>query len=277
MRDHSIRSILLPAAAAFLCSTAAAEPVSLPRTSTRSVLAKANGIEYTLYVSLPRDYDASKLRYPVIVLLDAGYSFAIAHNVVEHLADRNHLPWAIIVGIAYAGPDRYRLHRTRDYTPVASPDGGYGPEYQKVSGGGPKFLEFLREELMPMIDRAYRTTEERILVGHSYGGLFASWTLLTSPDLFRGYIVVSPSLWYRDRWLFGVERAESKAGIRVHLSVGGLEGNGRDMQGDLRRLSDLLRETDGIEVRHEVLEGETHNSAFPSAFSRGVRYVLKGR
>lgn len=269
--------LLVVAAAAFLRGTAFAEPVSLPRTSIRNVVAEANGIEYKLYVSLPRGYETSKERYPVIVLLDPDYSFAIAYNVVEHLADRNHLRWAIVVGIAYAGPNQYRLHRTRDYTPIASPDGGYGPEYQKSSGGGAKFLQFLREQLIPMIDRSYRTTEERILVGHSYGGLFTSWVLLTSPDLFRGYIIVSPSLWYRDRWLFGLGPAESTPAVRAYLTVGSLEGNGRNMQGDLRRLAERLRKIGGIDVRHEVLEDETHNSVFPSAFSRGIRYVLKGR
>ncbi len=166
-----------------------AEPVALPRTTTLHVTAKSNGVAYKLYVSLPRDYEKSQERYPVIYTLDADYSFAVARNVVEHLADRDHLRWAIVVSIAYDGPDQYRVNRTRDYTPTHTPDGGYGPEYQKHSGGGPKFRQFLGDELIPLIDRTYRTTSERTLVGHSYGGLFSSWTMLTT-DLFTGYVIV---------------------------------------------------------------------------------------
>ncbi len=161
--------------------------------------------------------------------------------------------------------------------PKPSPTGGYGPEYQKHSGGGPKFRQFLGEELIPFIDRTFRTTGKRVLVGHSYGGLFASWTLHTAPELFQGYVIVSPSLWYDERWLFAQRPVAPKSRLRAYLTVGSLEGSGHDMQGDLARFAKLLRGRPLLQVRHEVLPDETHNSLFPSAFSRGIRFVLEGR
>jgi uncharacterized protein len=272
-------TILLSVAIAF---SAAGAAVTLPRTSVRELKAKANGVDYRLYVSLPRDYATSKERYPVIYVLDADYSFAIAHNVVEHLADRQHLPWAIVVGIAYGGEPRYRENRTRDYTPTHTLDVGPGTEhqrpYQKHSGGGPKFRDFLRRELLPLIDRTYRTTAERVLVGHSYGGLFGAWMLLTAPDLFTGYVVVSPSLWYHERMLFALEKKTGRDVAlrgRAYLSAGAMENE--VMATDLKEMARRLKARGGVEVREEVLEGETHNSIFPGAFSRGIRWVLKGR
>lgn len=255
-----------------LSTVLATEPVTLPRTTTLHVKSKSNGVAYKLYVSLPRDYETSKQRYPVIYTLDADYSFAVAHNVVEHLADREHLRWAIVVGIAYDGsaPGRtpqYRLNRTRDYTPKHSPEGGYGPEYQKHSGGGPKFQKFVGEELIPLIDRTYRTTSERTLVGHSYGGLFSTWTMLTT-DLFTGYVIVSPSLWYDDSFIFGV-KGSPKA--RAYVAAGSIENP--IMARDAKRLAARL----GPAHKVEILDDETHNSIFPSAFSRGIRFVMKGR
>ena len=258
-----------------LSLTAVAEPVVIPRTTVHHLTAKANGIDYKLYVSVPREYDGGKERYPTVYLLDADYSFAIAHNVVEHLADRNDLRWAILVGIAYDGPPQYRLNRTRDYTPTYSPEGGYGPEYQKHSGGAPKFREFLRGELVPFIDETYRTTGERILVGHSYGGLFTSWIMLTAPDLFSGYVVVSPSLWYDDRMIFELQKKEvPKPEGRAHFAVGAIENP--MMATDLRRFTAKLLERK-YDVRREVMNDETHNSLFPSALSRGLRWVMRGR
>jgi uncharacterized protein len=258
-----------------------AEPVSLPRTSIRHVTAKANGVSYKLYVSLPRGYESSQARYPVIYVLDADYSFAIAHNVVEHLAERDHLRWAIVVGIAYGGEPQYRVNRTRDYTPthvLKLPEGvSHQQPYQKHSGGGPKFRDFLRRELVPLIDRSYRTSGERVLVGHSYGGLFATWMMLTESDLFSGYIAVSPSLWYDERMVFDLARSRKQASRthRVYLSAGALENS--MMGSDVQSMSALLHKTAGVAVRSEVLADETHNSIFPSAFSRGIRWVLKGR
>lgn len=261
---------------------AAAGPVFLPRTDVRHVKAKANGIEYKLYVSLPRGYESSKTRFPVVYVLDADYSFAIAHNVVEHLADRQHLPWAIVIGIAYAGEPQYRLNRTRDYTPTHTlevvPGASHQREWQKYSGGGPKFRQFLREELLPLIDRDYRTSGERVLVGHSYGGLFGAWILATAPDLFTGRIIVSPSLWYDERMIFDVvAKLDRKVPLRgrAYFAVGAIENP--VMAADILEMAKRLRGRGSLEVRTEVLEDETHNSVFPSAFSRGLRWVLGGR
>lgn len=107
--------------------------------------------------------------------------------------------------IAYDGPLRYRANRARDYTPSHMATGGYGPQHQRFSGGGADFRSFLAEELIPFVERNYRTTGRPTLVGHSYGGLFGTWTAFTEPELFSHYLLVSPSLLYDDRMIFDVE------------------------------------------------------------------------
>ncbi len=56
----------------------------------------------------------------------------------------------------------------------------------------------IETELLPPIDATYRTTPYRILVGHSFGGLFAFHALVSRPDLFDAYIAVDPSLWWNN-------------------------------------------------------------------------------
>lgn len=257
------------------------EPVTIPNSEIRTLTSRANGVEYRIYVGLPNGYAEGGRRYGVVYLLDADYSFAIARNVVEHLADRDHLEPLIVVAVAYAGPNLYRLNRTRDYTPKFSPDGGYGPEMQKHSGGGPKFQRFLTEELVPYIDAQYRTIPgRRALTGHSYGGLFCAWTLMTTGSrVFDRYIIVSPSLWYDGYWMFKARHPLDDIRARVYLGVGAMEVSERgSMPADLRRFAALLRkEHPRTALRHETLAQETHNSVFPSAFSRGLRFVFEGR
>jgi uncharacterized protein len=260
---------------------AAPAPVALPETEVHTLASKrVPGVTYKLYVSLPHDYAASGRAYPVVYLLDADYSFAIARNVVEHLSDRGNLKQLILVGIAYDGPLQYRLNRTRDYTPRFIPTGGYGPEYQKHSGGGPAFRAFLAEELLPFVARTYRTAPERTLVGHSYGGLFTSWVAFTTPSLFSHYLIVSPSLWYGGRFMFGLEEAFSKEHralpAKVFFSVGADEGNAeRDMVRDLEQFARQVEQRGyaGLSTRAHVFEDENHNSVFPSALSRGLRFL----
>ncbi|MDP3909397.1 MAG: alpha/beta hydrolase-fold protein [Gemmatimonadales bacterium] len=259
-------------------------PVVLAGTEQRTLSSDVNSVSYKLYVALPAGYDTSAVRYPVVYLLDADYSFAIARNIVQHLSERGHLPPAIIVGIAYDGPPQYRRHRTRDYTPTHVPSGGYGAEVQAVSGGGPRFRRFIADELIPFIEREYRSSAMRVLVGHSYGGLFAAWVALHDPRLFGGYVIVSPSLWYDDHLLFSAERRLAAASgdlpARLYLAVGSREINGqRNMVADLRRFATVLerRNHPGLRLRWSVEDGETHNSVFPGALSDGLRFVLGGR
>ena len=261
------------------------EPVVLKNTEVRQLRAESNGVPYSLYVSLPDGYGETSERYPVVYMLDADYSFAIAHNVVSHLVERKHLRPLILVAVAYGGPLQYRMNRTRDYTPTHSLKGGYGPEFQKVSGGGPRFRHFLEKELIPFIDGEYRTLQgERALTGHSYGALFASWVYLTRPDLFNRYLIVSPSLWYDEGMIFALEKElrERKPEVesdlrRVYLAVGADEA--RVMSIDLLRLVERLEERSDPQLKlyHEILPDETHNSVFPSAFSRGLRWAFEGR
>lgn len=259
--------------------------VTLPDTELHSLDSEETGVRYRLYVSLPEGYHERQERFPVVYLLDADYSFAIARNVVEHLGDRDHLRELILVAVAYEDRSRYRWDRTRDYTPKYWPTGGYSDGQQELSGGGPKFLRFLEHELVPWTDRTFRTIPaERGIVGHSYGGLFVAWATLTRPGLFPHAVAVSPSLWYAERYLLAYEAARAEEltdlPVRLYLVVGAREGSRqRDMVGDLERLAAVLRQRPypNLAVESRALPEETHNSVFPAALSFGLRWAYRGR
>ncbi|TFH66787.1 MAG: alpha/beta hydrolase [Gemmatimonadales bacterium] len=97
--------------------------------------------------------------------------------------------------------------RTRDLTPASETEhAGTG---FPTAGGADRFLGFLADELIPHIDSTYRTETFRVLVGHSIGGLFATHALLTRPDLFRGYVAISPILWWNRKSLVDEPRVHS--------------------------------------------------------------------
>jgi predicted alpha/beta superfamily hydrolase len=68
-----------------------------------------------------------------------------------------------------------------------------------TSGGADRFLDFIQTELIPEIDRRYRTEACRIFTGHSLGGLIAIYILVNCPEMFQAYIASSPSLWWDDQ------------------------------------------------------------------------------
>lgn len=257
--------------------SAAPPPVTLPNTEVRTLKSKhVPGVDYRVYVGLPADYASSKDKYPVVYLLDADYSFAVAHNIVEHLSARNNLPKLILVAIAYGGPPRYREHRMRDYSPTHSLGGGYGPEVNKHSGGGPAFKKFLAEELIPFVEKTYRVNGERTLVGHSMGGLFTMWTAFTTPELFARYISVSPSFWWDDRTFFALERAYAEKHRKLPAKIYVTAGDREDpiMARDLLEVDGIVRghRYDGLTWSAVVEQGENHNTIFPIALTRALRF-----
>jgi predicted alpha/beta superfamily hydrolase len=261
----------------------------IPYSAVIPMTSRVNGVNYLLYVREPVGYAGSTKRYPLIVTLDADYSFSICANHLEHLAARmNQGPEAVLVSIAIAGVypdlDRYHLERTRDYTPIFAAEAETNSRFQHVSGGGEAFQRVIADEILPLIDARYRTDpSDRTLVGHSLGGLFACWTLQTRPDLFNRLLAVSPSLWYADKWIFDREKSLATTRLpretRIYLGVGSWEEQPENhgfMVSECMAFASLLaaRRDPNLLVGQRVFEDETHASIFPAAFSTGIRRLF---
>ena len=108
---------------------------------------------------------------------------------IEFLSRNGRMPEMIVVAIT-------NTDRTRDLTPTnASMPRRDGTEMNfPTSGGSDKFLKFIETELIPKIEKDYRTQPYRVFAGHSFGGLFAIHSFLTRPEIFNAYIAVSPSM-----------------------------------------------------------------------------------
>ena len=140
------------------------------------------------WISLPDSYndkDTSQKNYPVLILLDGNVHFKAISGMVNYMSSelyRNRrIPEMIVVGIQ-------NVDRRRDYTPDK-----VVTVRENNSGGGENFLSFLEEELIPELDKNYRTKPYRILFGHSLGGLLATHTYMKEKTLFNSFIAVDPS------------------------------------------------------------------------------------
>lgn len=146
----------------------------------------------TLNIYLPEGYAPNDtLTYPVIYLLDGSADEDFIH--VVGLVQFNTFPWinrlprSIVVGIA-------NTDRQRDFTyPTTLEE---DKKRFKTAGKSDKFMAFLEDELQPYIERNYKTTKSKTLIGQSLGGLLATEILLKKPTLFTKYIIISPSLWW---------------------------------------------------------------------------------
>ena len=147
------------------------------------------GEERAYWISTPRHYDPSR-KYPYVYLLDARDHFEYAAGTLRKMGGIE-IPEFILVGIP-------NTNRTRDLTPthtLLAPDGSETEQF-RASGGGDNFLAFIETELAPAVEADYPGEPYRMLIGHSFGGIFALHASLERPDAFASFIVIDPSLWW---------------------------------------------------------------------------------
>ncbi|HPI10892.1 MAG TPA: alpha/beta hydrolase-fold protein [Catalimonadaceae bacterium] len=269
------------------CQRQETAQVSVPdaNPSAYSISSTAVGDTFQIQVSVPDCYkEDSNNRFPTVYLLDADFYFPLmkAH---QHLSEQTGtLPPFVLVGIGYGGLVRMDSLRTRDFTyPTAI------PEYEMaLSGKADRFLSFLETELIPDIDRRYRTeTTNRTLVGHSLGGYFSLFAmqqeLMTKKLMFRNFVAASPSVHYNQYYVLKqLEKLNTpnSDGPSVFISFGGLEDE-EENDGDtsfvtsevcLSRLQSAL--TNKAQTRTVLLSNLGHmDAAFP-AFSKGLTHFL---
>jgi predicted alpha/beta superfamily hydrolase len=134
-----------------------------------------------LKIQLPRNYDANtEKKYPIVLVLDADYLFEPVAGTVDYFSYWEDMPESIVVGVMQ-GDMRYD-------------DCSYDENTFMPGGKGAEFFEFIGMELIPYIDKNYRTAKFIIGVGHDFTANFLNYYLFKNPPLLNGYINLSPDL-----------------------------------------------------------------------------------
>jgi hypothetical protein len=169
--------------------------------------------ERRINVYAPPAYASSPdLRLPVLYMPDGGVAEDFIHvaGLVQVLTGNGTMRPFLLVGIE-------NTERRRDLTGPTESE-----EDKKIAvrvGGSANFRSFIRDELIPAIEKRYRTTRERAIVGESLAGLFVVETLLLEPALFDTYIAFDPSLWWNGEKLVRQAAAQSVTPKRLYIAT----------------------------------------------------------
>jgi predicted alpha/beta superfamily hydrolase len=250
---------------------AAPPSVEILGTQRMKILSSIVGQEYELDINLPRNYKDTTRRFPVIYLLDSQWDFPLVNAVFGGQYYDGFVPELIIVGITWGGKNpKYDSLRARDYTPTTIQQVPY-------SGNGPKFLEFIKKELIPFVESKYRTVkDDRGLMGSSLGGLFTLYAMFHETALFNRYILTSPALGWDKDTTFTYEKnyAGKNKGlpVRLFMGIGGLEFG----IPQFRKFVDQLksRNYDGLDLQTWVMEGMGHSGSKPEGYARGLQAMF---
>jgi predicted alpha/beta superfamily hydrolase len=280
------------------------EPATILASHVRMMQSKHTGRPYRITISLPLGYaaspdeswpfDATPDQWPVVYVLDGNWYAGMITEMIRPMAWCGSSTDAIVVGIGYAEGDdsieAFRESFTRrnvDLTPVRdeAEEKSMGERFGRPTptGDADNFLKFIQAELIPMVEQEYRADPaRRILMGHSYGGLFGLLALLDAPGLFEWLILGSPTLSYGNRVLFAHAEAFAKEHTelpaKVFLFVGELEEGLDDATlTDTLRLAAMLqgRNYAGFSLVKHVFLDQNHCEVAAPGFQAGLKRALK--
>ncbi len=233
---------------------------------------KINNKSYKLFVNLPDGYKPEEnKKYPVIYILDGQWDFATAVAAYSTSQYDGLLPKAFIIGISYAGKDpNYTNLRANDMTPTKLPQ-------ITDSGDAKLFTEVLRNEIIPFIDKGYKTTStNRTLAGNSFGGLYTHYALFNASDLFQNYIICNPSLWYDNELAFSYENEYYKNNKTLNANVTLVWGSLDDVKRHEKMANQIKSHNyKGLNFRSFIEEGFGHNGAKPGGYAKGFLHSFK--
>jgi tetratricopeptide (TPR) repeat protein len=161
------------------------------------------------------------------------------------------------------------VDRTRDFSPSHV-------DKFPTSGGAEKFTQFISDELIPFVNNRFRTESYRILMGHSFGGSFAAYMLLTGPQVFNAYLSISPYLMYDDSYTIKLTkkklRKEYNPPVQFYMTI----GNEPDYFAALDEFVKIVenKSPKGLELTYVKMEKENHGSNPHLSIYNGLEFIF---
>jgi predicted alpha/beta superfamily hydrolase len=191
----------------------------------------------SIRIYLPPGYANSGRRYPVLYMNDgvATFNSYNLESVMDSLINNEIIEPIIIVGVdnggSVAGSKNPIRDRANEYLPwpdLSETDARYKIERPI----GYKYPSFLFNEVMPLINKTYRTETGRSntgLGGASYSALIALYTAIHRPGKIGFLLLESPSIYVYNQKILK-EVGKTPAFPKTYIGIGTEEGSTKAIQ-----------------------------------------------
>ena len=247
-----------------LCIPASAHPQANGEPIKHIIGSKVFGEEREVDVFLPVAYfgDDSTRSFATAYVFDGQFEpyFSMVSSIMSYYEQTGEGIPMIVVGI-------HTSDRWDEFVPAES--------IGDTAKGADRLSEFLRKEVIPLIEAQYRTNGFRVGVGHSLGGTFVIHEMTKDDALFHAGITASPNLNVNDEQIVKDARdyfLRDPGNSRSFYAMAGTVGN---MENDFRRsLLRLDSIATGLHLPDMYLhctvgEGLNHMTTFIPCFNTG--------
>ena len=222
---------------------------------------------YEISIFLPDGYTSSEEYYPTLYVLDAEQDQEFVADYCRKTSKMFNIQNVIVVGIGYGDS------RNMDYTPTAT---SYG------QGGSEAFMNFIKRELIPRIQQDFRADplrKNRVIIGHSFGGLFGAYAFTKHNEVFGNYLLLSSSLFYDNSVILQYEQqlrpANNQHQQLVFIGAGSAESALLPANDLLyQRLVNFYPNTKSI---FSLVPGKGHNTSKNTDIENAISFYFKNR
>lgn len=217
----------------------------------------------------PSDFKSSINSLPVLYMADGGIKEDFPHiaNTISKLIENKSIPPIILVGIE-------NTDRRKDLSGPSEVEAD--SEYCPLTDGAKNFRAFINEELVSEINRKYKTTDKKGLIGESLSGLFVIETFFLNPESFDFYIAMDPSLWWNNHFLErnAKDYLESFPNKRTKLWFAG--SSAEDISVHTNTLAKTLDNLSPVELvwKYSDEPNEKHNTIFRATKEKALTWIL---
>ena len=211
-------------------------------------------------IQLPRSYNSSDKSYPIVVVLDGDYMFEIVAGNVEYAAYWEDIPEAIVVGInQFNKRDDDTLYSELNSLPMET---------------GAAFFDFVGQELIPYIEKTYRTEKFKVAVGHGITANFINYYLLKEIPLFNAYVSLSPDM-APDMQAFLTERLPNIT-TKTFYYLATSNNDVKDIQAQTEALNTAIKgiNNESVLSTFDNFEGPTHYSLPAHAIPKALEDIF---
>lgn len=229
-----------------------------------SINSKKLGEERTFTITLPANYESSPdKKYPTLLILDGEYLASPFQGILKYGNYWDDLPEMIVIAVNQNYGDKRFQDSEFDETGLPS-------------GTGANFFEFIGFELLPYVEKKYRTQPFRIIAGHDTTAGFLNFYLYKDNPVFNAYISLAPEM---------APEMEKRIAERLAILTKPIFYYQATGEGDLKELREKTAALDqnikaigkkSFKYQYDDFVGATHYSLVAQAIPQALYFIFDG-
>jgi predicted alpha/beta superfamily hydrolase len=253
-----------------VCANTTQKKDPIPAHDEFTIESKQVGEIRNINVWIPPEYKTSNDSLPVMYMADGGIideDFPHIANTLAELIKLKSIPPMILVGIA-------NTQRRRDLT--GPTEIAKDKEIAPIVGGSEKFRAFIKEELFAEINKRYRTTSQKSIIGESLSGLFVVETFFQAPEMFDNYIAFDPSIWWNNHYIVRTAKEHFANFPKTEKRIWFAGSSAEDISKYTIQLAEIFmtENVSNVKWNYSPEPKEKHNTIFRATKEKAIKWVF---